>query len=434
MRLNQTNRCRLQTHEGARAHATNPEQQLRRSVMSCLLWESEFYEDGVRIADRIAALVPQVSPECAAACAVEAREKMRLRHVPLLIVREMARGPVGHRRLVAATLERVIQRADELAEFLSIYWAQGREPLAAGVKKGLARAFSRFDEYQFAKYKGDDKAVKLRDVMFLCHPRPAPDREDLYKRIAEKRLETPDTWEVALSGGADRAATFRRLMAEDRLGGLAWLRNLRNMVEAGITLRELQSYADLVKFDKVLPFRFLAAARCVPGLEPLLEPLMLRCVAGRPKLGGRTVLLVDVSGSMDEKLSERSDMTRLDAACGLAILAREMCQEVEVWSFSEQLVLIPPRHGFALRDAILHSQNHSGTHLGAAVKRLPLALTDRLIVISDEQSHDDVGHPPCALRYMLNVASAQNGVGYGAWNHVDGWSDAVLDYVRQAEG
>ncbi len=75
------------THEGALARAVSPELQLRRSVLCCMLWEDEFYEDGVTIAGRIAALVPQVEAETVAALAIEAREKMKLRHAPLLLVR-----------------------------------------------------------------------------------------------------------------------------------------------------------------------------------------------------------------------------------------------------------------------------------------------------------------------------------------------------------
>src|SRR5262252_4297469 len=186
------------THEGAPARNISTELQLRRSVMACLLWESQFYEDGVEIAGRIAELVPKVAAEKVAALAVEARERMKLRHAPLLLVREMARHAT-HRQLVGETLTRVIQRADELAEFVAIYWAGGRQPLSAQVKKGLAAAFSKFDEYALAKYDRAG-AVRLRDVLFLSHARPVDAaQEALWKRLAANELATPDTWEVALS-------------------------------------------------------------------------------------------------------------------------------------------------------------------------------------------------------------------------------------------
>src|SRR6202000_1782722 len=107
--------ARPRTHEGAPAAAITPEQALRRSVLACMLWENEFYEDGVAIAGRIRELVPKVEPAHVAALAVEARTAMKLRHAPLLLVREMARHAT-HRALVAETLNTVIPRADELAE------------------------------------------------------------------------------------------------------------------------------------------------------------------------------------------------------------------------------------------------------------------------------------------------------------------------------
>src|SRR5436189_5069384 len=88
------------THEGAPARHISPELQLRRSVLACMLWEIQFYEDGVEIAGRIRELVPKVEASKVAALAIEAREKMKLRHAPLLLVREMARL-ASHRALVA---------------------------------------------------------------------------------------------------------------------------------------------------------------------------------------------------------------------------------------------------------------------------------------------------------------------------------------------
>jgi len=234
---------RPHTHEGAPARVITSEQALRRTVLSCMLWEGQFYEDGVEIAGRIHELVPLVAAEKVAALAVEARERMKLRHAPLLLVREMARHAT-HRGLVAETLRRVIQRADELSEFVAIYWAGGRQPLSAQVKKGLAVAFSKFDEYALAKYDRAG-AVRLRDVLFLCHPRPVDAaQEALWKRLAENELATPDTWEVALSAAgrgeepeerqAAKRKVWERLLFERKLGALALLRNLRNLEQAGV--------------------------------------------------------------------------------------------------------------------------------------------------------------------------------------------------------
>ncbi len=422
--------ARPRTHEGAPAKRITDEQALRRSVLACLLWESQFYEDGVEIAGRIRELVPKVEAAKVAALAVEARGAMKLRHAPLYLVREMARHAT-HRALVAETLARVIQRADELAEFVAIYWADGRAPLSGQVKKGLAAAFPKFDEYALAKY---DRAgvVRLRDVLFLCHAKPRDgEQAAVWKRLINGELTTPDTWEVALSAGGDKRTHWERLLAERRLGALALLRNLRNMKDAGVSDELVVSALAAMKTERVLPFRFLAAARYAPQWEEALEAAMFRAVQGREKLTGRTVLLVDVSGSMVAALSRRSEMLRTDAAYGLAVLLREIAGEVSLYTFSDTLRRVPARRGFALRDALEQSQPHNSTQLGAALEKIDERY-DRIIVITDEQSHDRVPAPK-GRGYVVNVASYRNGVGYGPWTHIDGWSESVVEYILELE-
>ncbi|HET9183898.1 MAG TPA: TROVE domain-containing protein [Candidatus Angelobacter sp.] len=423
-----------QRHEGAPAQRISPELQLRRSVLACMLWEDQFYEDGVAIAGRIRELVSKVPAEKVAALALEARDKMKLRHVPLLLVREMARLAT-HRHLVAETLIRVIQRADELSEFVAFYWSEGKQPLSAQVKKGLAAAFTKFDEYALAKYNRA-APVKLRDVLFLSHAKPLDATQGaLWKRLVEGELATPDTWEVALSSGADKHEAWERLLSENKLGAVALLRNLRNMAEAKVSEQAIRDGLARMRAERVLPFRFIAAARYAPQWEPELEKAMLRSLEGQARLPGKTVLLVDVSGSMDAQLSRRSEMRRNDAAYGLAVLLREIAEDVSIYTFSDKLVRVPAPRSFALRDALNASQPHYGTYLGRALKEIAENIDanyDRLIVITDEQSHDPVPNPK-ARGYMLNVASYQNGVGYGAWMHIDGWSDSVIEYIRAAE-
>jgi len=420
------------TPEPAPARNMLTERQLRRSVLACLLWESQFYEDGVEIAGRIAELVPKVAAEQVAVLAVEARQKMKLRHAPLLLVREMARHAT-HRGLVAETLARVIQRADELAEFVAIYWKDGRVPLSAQVKKGLAAAFPKFDEYALAKYDRGG-SIRLRDVLFLAHAKPRDRAQaDLWRRLIAGRLTAPDTWEVALWSGADKREAWERLLREDKLGALALLRNLGNMRDVGVQEDLVLSALGSMSTVRVRPFRFLAAARYAPQWEEALEQAMLNCVASQQKLAGKTILLVDVSGSMTAPLSPRSEMQRSDAAYGLAVLLREVGEKAAVFSFSDSLVQVAPGRGFALRDAIDRSQRHNGTQLGSAVAELDRNHGyDRLIVITDEQAHATVPGPR-GKGYLINLASHNNAVGYGKWTHIEGWSESVVEYIRALE-
>ncbi len=426
------------SHEGTRAKRFTPELELKRALMNCLLWEDQFYEDGVAIAERIKTLVPLVAPARVAALAIDAREIMKLRHAPLLVVREMARHE-KHRVLVADTLYRVIQRPDEMTELLAIYWADAlgpqqqrkRQPVSAQIKKGLARALTKFDAYQLAKYDRDG-AVRIRDVLFLVHAKPTDaDQAKVWKELVDGELNSPDTWEVSLSSGKDKRETFERLIAENRLGGLALLRNLRLMQKAEVPRKTIADAIEAMRTDRVLPYRFITAARYAPDFEPELESAMLKSIKGYVRLPGRTRLLVDVSGSMFHPLSAQSEMTRVEAACGLAILAREVCDEVEIFTFSQDVVKVAPRRGFALRDAIVNSQPHGSTFLGKAVTAIDRK-GDRLIVFTDEQSHDQVSDPR-GRGTMVNVAAYQHGVGHGAWTRVHGFSEAVIAWIAASE-
>ena len=426
----------VRTHEGAVAQKVSAKAELRRTVLTCLLWEDAFYEKGSGIAARIAELVRANKAEDVATLAREARGEMQLRHVPLFLVRELARRK-GTGPLVAETLEHVIQRADELGEFVSLYWKEKKEPLSAGVKRGLARAFTKFDAYQLAKYNRES-TVKLRDVLFLCHakPRNAEQAAD-WKKLVDRTLAAPDTWEVALSARQGKKETFERLLEEGKLGGMAVLRNLRLMTAAGVSPKLIRQRLDK-GVARALPFRFVTAARYAPKLEDALEAAMLKGIAGLSKLEGSTGLLVDVSGSMNYRLAKKAETTRMDAAAGLAILLREKAADFCIATFSDACVELPPRRGFALRDAIVKSQAHSGTYLKRALTQLygsaEWQALDRLIVVTDEQSHDGILPAWTRKAYVVNVAPYKNGLSYGnGWTHIDGWSERVVEYVAAVE-
>ena len=154
------------------------------------------------------------------------------------------------------------------------------------------------------------------------------------------------------SGGADKKETFERLLREHKLGYLALLRNLRNMVEAGVgdaLIREA-IIARRGGAERVLPFRYVAAARACPQMEPALDEALCEAIAGlRPLPGRPPAVLVDISGSMNDPLSAKSDLRRVDAAAALAAI---IPGNVRMFSFSDQVVEVPPRRGMAGIDAI----------------------------------------------------------------------------------
>lgn len=437
MKLNTVIKNTNTTHEGGRAAMINSEQELRRSVLACLLWEDSFYEKGSTTAKRIYDLVHKVKPELVHRLAVQARTEYKLRHVPLYLCAL---------RPDAETIYQVVNRADELAELLAMFWKDGKKPIPHQMKRGLAKAFTKFDRYQLSKYNRDN-AIKLRDVMFMVHPKPLNAEQAVdWKELVEGKLESPDTWEVSLSSGANKRETFERLLREKKLGALALLRNLRNMVQADVDASLVRQALSEIKTDRVLPFRFLAATRHAPRFEPELDKAMIKSVESLPYLTGTTVVLVDVSGSMGAALSSKSDMTRMDAAAALASIIRGDDVRVftfsagnvryhgDVWDGRPVCVEVPPRKGMAGVDAVIKSQEHGGTMLGQAIKEVRTIRYDRIIVITDEQSQDPVGDPKQGAKgYMINVANYKNGVGYGRWVHIDGFSENVLRFIHEGE-
>lgn len=442
--LNVRARNTARTHEGAPAvPALSPEKMLRRSVLSCLLWENEFYEDGATIADRIAEIALQADPAAVAALAAEARRAFNLRHVPLLLADALTRHPNGAPH-VAAAVAGVIQRPDELAEFLAVYFRAGGgdrrlckpgagRTLTKQARRGIAKAWEKFNEHGLAKYDRAGK-IKLKDVLRLSRPRPANDEQRaLWKRVLDDALAVPETWETELSAGKNKREVFERLILERKLGYFALLRNLRNMVQANVDPDVVKAaiLARRAGSERVLPFRYIAAARAAPMFEREIDAALCAAIGEMPKFLGKTVVLVDVSGSMDWQISAKSDLKRIDAAAALAAIIP--AEDLRMFTFSNRVVEVAPRRGMGGVDVIVSSQPHSGTALGAAVREINGITHDRLIVITDEQSRDPVPDPVCEKAYMINVASNRNGVGYGRWTHIDGFSEAVLRFIAETE-
>ena len=440
------------THEGTPASHINVEQQLRRTVCSCLLWENTFYEDGISVAERIKSLVPKVKPLKVAQIAIEARNQWKLRHVPLLLVREMAKYKT-HKIFVANTLSEIIQRPDELTEFLAIYWINGKQSLSAQVKKGLAKAFNKFDAYSLAKYNRNE-TVKLRDVLFLCHAKPIDAIQDTtWKKLINGTLESPDTWEVALSTGKNKKDTWERLIKEKKLGALALLRNLRNMESVNVNTSLIKQALLDMKTDRVLPFRFITAAAHAMHFESELEQSMMKCLKNRTKLPGKTILVIDVSGSMySGYISEYSELNRAKAACSLGILVRELCEDAHIYATAgndgtrvHATQEVPARRGFALSDAIYKM---TGPLHGGGIFLTPVTKwlkekekdADRIIVITDEQDCAGPGtnapsnaNPFGKYNYLINVGTYKNGIGYDKWIHINGFSESILDFIQAYE-
>lgn len=366
-------------HEGEKAFRMSPELELYTAVVTGSL-EPLAYEGTSERLNRITSLIGKVSPEFVAKLAVYARREMNLRSIPLVLLVELARRHSGD-NLVPRAVAGTVLRADEIAELLMCYqWLNPSSgvkklgKLSRGIQNGLKESFNRFDEYQFAKYNRDG-AVKLKDALFLVHPKAKNEAQQaLFDKIVAGTLETPYTWETELSAlgqqkfdspEAKKAAVrekWEELIASRKVGYMAMLRNLRNILDAGVgadyiaqVCAYLSDPAQVVK-SKQFPFRFLSAYREIrdnrsPQTATVLTALEKAVEASAENVtgfdSGTSVLVAcDVSGSMRCPVSRNSTVENYDIGLVLGMLLQNRCQSVVSGIFGDTWKVVNlPRTG-----------------------------------------------------------------------------------------
>ncbi len=420
------------THEGARALREDPIASLRRVLNAHMLYEDKFYLDGEEAAKVLEQAVVDAAKHHhghTRSTIIEARALHNIRHASLLAAVTYARfGFPEARQLVSA----VISRADEMAEALAM---ADTKKAPHSVIKAVRDVFEtgRFDEYQLAKYKGEGRAVTLRDAVFLTHP--SPKKAPLVQKIVDGTLETPNTWETRLSAGEDKKEVFTDLLTENRLGAMALLRNLNNMDEAKVDRKLIKSAFEKANWSKVLPFRFLTAQLFGPKwATPMLDDAFEKAVAGSVELPGRTAVLVDHSGSMTSNVSSKSRMAMWQVGNAMAAAIRGDA-DLYFWATTTKQA-----HNWHRLSAALQVRDGSvgyGTMVDQALKYADKRGDyDRYIILTDMQFGDDVVPvlPKGKTGYTINLNSYGNaGLMMGKWTHLSGYSTATLKYIAEAE-
>ncbi len=355
-------------HAGEKAFVLTPQMELYTAVATAGL-NDQFYEKEADKMERIKGLIAKNNPAFVAKLAIYTREQMYLRSIPIVMTVELAKVHKGD-STISKLAYRVVQRADEIPEMLAYYTlANGRNEvkqlnkLSKQLQKGLAGAFNKFDEYQFAKYNREGQ-VKLKDALFIVHPKAKDETQQaVFNKIVKDELETPYTWEVELSvlGQKDFTneaqkkaavkAKWEELIFSNKLGYMATLRNLRNMLEADVNFAAIQKVCDYLSNPKAVanskqfPFRFLSAYRelkevqngFVPTILEALEEAVLHSAANIAGYKGNTrvVVAADVSGSMHHAVSPKSKIMYYDIGLMLAMLLKSRCANVITGMFGD---------------------------------------------------------------------------------------------------
>jgi hypothetical protein len=417
----------ITNHAGSKAWQLTPELELYTAVATTMLSDTH-YESGDERLQRVQTLLEQVSPLFVARLAVYARTRLNLRTIPLVLTTGLARMHKGD-DLVRRTVRKVIQRPDEIMELLACYQAlNGRtgtkklKGISKQLQKGLADSFNNFDEYQFAKYNRDNE-VKLRDALFIVHPKAKDEAQQaLFDRIAAQQMAVPLTWETELSAlgqqkfecPEDKAAAFRNkweaLIDNGTLGYMALLRNLRNIVEAGVSAEHVGKVcarladAGAVARSKQLPFRFLAAYRELKSIDTgyrivlfkALEQALQHAVANIKGMDiqTRVVIACDVSGSMQVPVSAKSKVLLYDIGLLMGMLLQSKCKNVYTGMFGDtwKMVQLPESGILANVDAMYAREGEVGysTNGYLVIKDLVTRrqVADKVMLFTDMQLWD----------------------------------------------
>ena len=463
------------TYEGAPGYARDPKSELFLLAVTSMVADDTFYEDADARDARLRELVARVAVkdfEWTLGLVGWLRNGALLRSVAIVAAAEAVRARLaageagGNRALVRAALA----RADEPGEFLAYWTSRYGRRLPQPVKRGVADvAVNLYSERSLVKYDGDARGFRFADVLELTHPAPRDARQAALFRYAldrrhdrafgvrpelplltarERLLALPAserrgvltgslgepgdvlasagvTWEALagwLQGPLDKVAWEAVIPA---MGYMALLRNLRNFDQAGASdgvadgVAQRLADADEVARSRQLPLRFLSAYRAAPSLRWgwALERALPASLANVPALSGRTLVLVDRSGSMFTPLSRQARVTRADAAAifGTALAVRALSADLAEFGTSSRVVRL--RKGASVLAVTDAFGELGGTNTADAVRR-HYAGHDRVVLVTDEQAWaGEAGEDPTAVVpahvpvYTFNVAGYRYGHG-----------------------
>ena len=492
MRFNFTKKrtATVTNYEGAKAYKLTPEVELYTAVVTSSL-SNTYYETADGRLNRIIGLIAKCEPKFVAQLAIYTRNNMNLRTVPLVLLVELAKVHRGD-SLLSDSIFQVIRRADEITELLAYYQLANKRDgqkklnrISKQVQKGIARAFNKFDEYQFAKYNRKTE-VALKDALFLVHPKATSEAQQrLYDKIVTDSLAVPYTWETELSAlGQEkhflpwsRAKAVRtkweELIESRKVGYMATMRNLRNIIEANVSSKHIEMVCDFlsnpsaVQRSRQLPFRFLAAyrevikikSRYTSAILDALEDAVLHSAQNIKGFGYDTSVAIacDVSGSMQRPISPRSKILAYDIGLMLGMLMRSRCKTAVTGMFGDRwkTVNLPGRsvlsnvQEFHRREGEVGYSTNGYLVLRDLIRRK--SVVDKVMIFTDLQMWTTTGVgdsmkkewlsykrmvAPEAKLYLFDLA------GYGN-TPIDiksddvfliaGWSDKVFDILAAIE-
>ena len=461
-KFNQKNSIKNVNRSGNQAYTMMDKEKLVTQVLTSFFNEAKFYGDNSEELAETLQAVLKTDPAFVASLAVFARREFHMRSVAHVLTAYLAHTPEG-KPYVRHTVKGVAMRGDDLTEIMSFYLATFGKPIPNSLKKGIAEVLAGLDEYTLAKYKGSGKSLKMKDILCLCHPSPRDEAQAaMWKRCLENRLAVPLTWETQLSANGNNAATWEALIDSGKVGYMALLRNLRNILQAKPRNidKVLSIIADpeAVRRSQQLPFRFLSAYRQIADIADsraldALEEAAEASIDNMPRWEGTTVIAVDVSGSMGCRVSRNSSVQCIEIAVLLGLMANRICDNSIFYTFNDDIEKVAVSRKTGILYAATHFDCGGCTDMYLPFEKMikDRVKADRIIILSDNECNStSIWGNRKPVQAMADEYRQKSGrdiwvhavdlEGYGTQqfhgsktNIIAGWSEKVLDFIRLAE-
>ena len=401
---------------GGQAYQQSNELELISILLTSFV-SDQFYRQSGDTLDRVKTLLDKVSPKFAAKTAIFARDKFGRRSITHALAGELTSKLGGH-EWSKDFYDKVVVRVDDMTEIMSYYLDnktdKSKPKFPNALKKGFASAFDKFDNYQIAKYKNENKEVKLIDIVNLVHPVPTNSNKDALSKLVAGNLKSTDTWESKLSKAGQEASNeeeltqlksdaWGELLTTRKIGYFALLRNLRNIINQSPQFVELACDLlvdeKMIRSSRVLPFRFATAYEEISKLGSSSEVRKVMTALHQaldissvniPKFDGETLVVLDVSGSMSGKPSEIASLFGAMLAKANNCDVMTFATSAGYKSYNPMDSILTIRNGFRFSGG---GTNFKDIFLKANKKY------DRVIILSDMQGW--IGHTTPASEFNL---------------------------------
>ena len=461
-KFNKTTSIKTVNKCGHAAYAMKDKDKLVTQVLCSFFDDKKFYGNNTEDMKRTIQSVIKSDPEFVAKLAVFARREFNMRSVAHILTAYLAHEVEG-KSYTRSTVKGVSLRGDDVTEIMACYLNLFGKPIPNALKKGVNDVLQGFDEYTIAKYKGEGKAVKMRDLLCLCRPTPKDGAQSkMWSRLLNNELETPYTWETELSAKGNNAKTWEALIDSKKVGYMALLRNLRNILKANPSnvnkVLEYIENPEAVRKSKQLPFRYLSAYKELANIGgsrvfDALENAVEASVENMPKLDGTTVIAVDISGSMSDPVSAKSEVKCYEIAMLLGLIANKICDNSVFYVFNTGIEKYAVSRRSGILETAMRSKCGGGTNMFLPFQKMidDNINADRIIILSDNECNS-CGGWYCSKPVQSLADEYRRKTGNDIWVHaidlqgygtqqfhgaktniIAGWSEKVFNFIKLAE-